>query len=249
MELSPRSARILAYFVDYTVIAAPITIFALLLLGENWDMKFENRSFVIVWFSILIGIMMLFLFCKDIFGGASFGKRIFGIGIRGVTDDSTPNTGKLVLRNVPLLLLPIEAFLMIFSSDYSRIGDRITNTQVVKLQDRTWTKKLVISVPIIFVVMTSFVYGLQFSMSRTAAFEVAKEFTLSNEKIKEKVGEIRDVGKFPVANIAMNGGYGSANFLIDIAGDDWEGKSSVLMRKKPGGDWVVTGGNWGINPK
>ena len=74
-----------------------------------------------------------YIFLKDVFGGQSIGKRIFKIIV--VSDDGTPATLKqLILRNIFLLVWPVEAYIM-KDNVKPRIGDSLAKTKVIYKSD------------------------------------------------------------------------------------------------------------------
>jgi uncharacterized RDD family membrane protein YckC len=74
--------------------------------------------------------MIMYLF-KDIFKGKSIGKRILRLAVRdSFNDQVVPTNFKLLLRNVTIIIWPIEAILVLFTN--KRIGDFISKTQVIK---------------------------------------------------------------------------------------------------------------------
>lgn len=86
---------------------------------------FDMRNLVKIVTVIFLCIMIL----KDIFKGASIGKRIFKLYVGNATQPIQPvKKYKLILRNITVLIWPIEAFLLLKNG--KRIGDYITNTTV-----------------------------------------------------------------------------------------------------------------------
>lgn len=70
------------------------------------------------------------LLCKDLFG-TSIGKKVMGLKI---TFDFIPSSSKekfikLIVRNIPLLLWPIEG-IVIWGGSPKRIGDKLAGTTV-----------------------------------------------------------------------------------------------------------------------
>jgi len=73
---------------------------------------------------------------RDIIKGQSIGKRVFGIGVRDVSDNFTvPSVPRLFLRQIFSPLWPIEFLALVFSSENRKIGDKIAGTGVYNLRE------------------------------------------------------------------------------------------------------------------
>lgn len=110
------SKRMLAWLVDYGLL---LLVTAIL---ENVFCYFFPQ--------IEAGFMIIALcafLCKDGFGMPSLGKRIMGINV--IYADSTIKPIRALCRNLFLVLLPIEAFLILLNR--RRIGDIICKTDVI----------------------------------------------------------------------------------------------------------------------
>ena len=82
--------------------------------------------------------LLLFLFIviftlKDI-SGNSIGKRLLGFAIFSTVTNEKPTIIQLILRNIFFfLLIPFEAFIILFRPDQRRLGDLIAKTKVIKI--------------------------------------------------------------------------------------------------------------------
>ncbi|MBR5236911.1 MAG: RDD family protein [Clostridia bacterium] len=114
--------RILAFLVDYFA-----SMIILALVGLFSFLNITNR-----FWSQLYGILLffcVFIICfKDIFAGQSFGKRIMKLKVVSL-ENKQPNVLVLLIRNITLLVWPIEVLLVLL--DKPRIGDVIAKTKVV----------------------------------------------------------------------------------------------------------------------
>ena len=80
-------------------------------------------------------------FLKDAIKGISIGKWIMGIMVRdAVNVDNIPSIGRLFLRNLLVIIWPIEFFILATNDEKKRLGDKIAKTTVVK--NPTRRKKL-----------------------------------------------------------------------------------------------------------
>ncbi|MFD0675192.1 RDD family protein [Cohnella sp. GCM10027633] len=122
--------RILAFLIDHiigTIIFG--IVFVLINLNsfiaptnENINSRFESFNFV-------LAIGMIFYFLRDVFEGRSPGKRVLGIAVRGKEDsDRVPGKFHLILRNITLIIWPIELIILVIKGQ--RIGEMISKTQI-----------------------------------------------------------------------------------------------------------------------
>ncbi|MFD1096126.1 RDD family protein [Salegentibacter chungangensis] len=85
-------------------------------------------------FGIFMGIVMLIMFSvylnKDAIKGKSPGKRILGFVIVDNKTGKIATPVKALIRNITLVIWPIEVLVSIFSTQ-RRIGDYIAGTKVV----------------------------------------------------------------------------------------------------------------------
>jgi uncharacterized RDD family membrane protein YckC len=96
--------------------------------------------------SIVIILISLFLI-KDIVNGQSLGKRLLKLQIVNYSTRNVASPIECVLRNLTLLLWPLEALFIIISPS-RRLGDKLVGTQVVFEAINTstpfnWIKSLV----------------------------------------------------------------------------------------------------------
>ena len=108
--------RLSAFFIDYMIICMVIIPPAVLLSIPN--------SIVMV-----VGVSMVW--CKDLLG-MSVGKRLLAIEVVCLQSNQRPSLWMRFLRNVSLVLWPIEVLVLIGTKE-KRIGDMIANTRVVEI--------------------------------------------------------------------------------------------------------------------
>ena len=92
---------------------------------------------LIYWISIqrnLTSIMLttlsfvICILCKDALG-FNIGKRLFKVKIlkQGSLEDATMK--QKIIRNIPLVIWPIEAIILLSSKDGQRLGDKLAHTE------------------------------------------------------------------------------------------------------------------------
>lgn len=67
--------------------------------------------------------------CKDALG-LNIGKRLFRVKIlkKGSLEDATAK--QKIIRNIPLIIWPIEAIILLSSKDGQRLGDKLAHTEI-----------------------------------------------------------------------------------------------------------------------
>lgn len=118
--------RALAFIIDLFI------CYFLGILASTIYLVTINKS-IQTYLAILLGTSWLFLIIRDFILGKSVGKRIFGIVIIDERSSAFPKLNQLLIRNLFLLVSPIEVFFVIFS--YRRIGDLAAKTVVINKRD------------------------------------------------------------------------------------------------------------------
>jgi len=122
--------RIIAFVIDFFVIT--FTFAAIMLVGITVGLIDENDLNELNSFWFLRILIIISYFVKDSFKGISFGKWIMGIMIRDDSEqESVPSFLILFIRNLYLILLPIELVVLIFSKNKKRLGDKYSGTIVL----------------------------------------------------------------------------------------------------------------------
>ncbi len=81
---------------------------------------------------LITAIAMIPLIFRDVCGGRSIGKRIMKLCVVSAEDPHGASFTALVIRNLFVILWPIEALLMLSGS--LRLGDRVAKTKVVEMK-------------------------------------------------------------------------------------------------------------------
>jgi len=90
----------------------------------------------ILFFIFVFVLIFLVYGFRDVLKGQSIGKRVLGIGVRDIYDNfAVPSTFRLFLRQVFSFIWFVEFFVLIFSSDNRKIGDKVAGTGVYNLRE------------------------------------------------------------------------------------------------------------------
>ena len=127
--LSSKTIRVFAGLIDYLVLFSLAGFSLFFVLNKTSDITSKEIAL-----KILISFPFMFiLYCfKDSIYGISPGKYVVGIAVRDKDDyQKTPGIFHLFLRNIPLIIWPLEIIVLILSRKKQRIGDIIAKTIVV----------------------------------------------------------------------------------------------------------------------
>lgn len=118
--------RIGAFAIDFLIAC---TIQGVLLTCVAFYASTHDRPAIILFGNLICTIIcFIYILLKDI-TGQSIGKRCLKLRIQNSDGTKIPSKGKMVLRNLPIILWPVEMILLLSSG--KRLGDRMTNTKVI----------------------------------------------------------------------------------------------------------------------
>ena len=169
-KIPPLGIRIASVFVDLvslTLVSRVIMFLTASLLSSSNSAETSNDDWYLDPYLMLLGsivIILLSLFLiKDIVNGQSLGKRLLKLQIVNYSTRNVACPIECVLRNLTLLLWPLEA-LFILISPSRRLGDKLVGTQVVFEPIKTstpfnWIKSLVaIALGLLITAMFAVIY-------------------------------------------------------------------------------------------
>lgn len=117
--------RYIAFLIDFLIPCGLLLIVCDLLFFKL--IRVEDDSIVYSIWGIAVAIALI---TKDIFG-KSLGKRILGLKIVSWYGYEQPRLYQLILRNILIFLIPIEAIFVVIRKDHMRIGDHMAETKVI----------------------------------------------------------------------------------------------------------------------
>ena len=238
--LSSRKRRIAAFIIDHFVFSFLLVGIIFLFLGTNFidENNFEKITSVMLP-SMFVGFIIYF--AKDSIKGISPGKWIMGIMVR---DENHPNEipsfGRLLLRNLFLIIWPIEFIVLAASQDKKRLGDKSANAIVVKNPNKPSKLPRILALVGIGIVFMSFtILFTGTAMKNSNAYKVAIAEIEKNEDIISETGGIKGYGMMPTGNVNISNGYGEAQMEISVLGNEKDIDVVVYLTKQPDGDWIL----------
>lgn len=135
--------RIHSFFLDVVVINFILMLISTILNLCNFEWSYYTLTLIVP----------LYLF-KDNLTGQSIGQAI--IGISTVHNDTAVRPVRALVRNLFLLIWPIELLLFMFSG--KRLGDNVTKTETVVVNERQRPTDIILSVILYMIVWGVEVY-------------------------------------------------------------------------------------------
>lgn len=237
---SSRKRRIVAFVIDHFVITFLIITILFLFSGEGLINGDNPEQITLMLLFALISGFILY-FGKDSYKGMSLGKWIMRIMVRDVNNpEQIPNFGRLFLRNIFIVIWPIEFIVLTLSDQKRRLGDRAAKTIVVKNPDdsnKNFRIITLISIGLLFSIFVFFI--IVGSMKKSDAYKTAVVEIENNQQLKNEIGEITDYGMFPTGSINYVDGYGEAELEIKVIGTKETKSVYVYLIKEIDKEWKL----------
>jgi uncharacterized RDD family membrane protein YckC len=221
--------RIYAFLIDFLISSVP----AVLLLDLSifvWKQGFETMIYPV------LGLMLFLLIIKDVRKGQSPGKYFMGLGI----ENKTAKPINLILRNISLLVLPLDVFIF-FLLD-KRIGDILFKTEVLVKEDTTMKRgtELMIGVFVsLLILYLSVTNLLGLYIRQKQEYIIMEAFVSGSKAIQEKTGEVIRTGTLPRYNLSRKDGKTKVRIETKVYGKKENANLIIYLEKKEGGEWVV----------
>ncbi|MFB9328198.1 RDD family protein [Paenibacillus aurantiacus] len=234
---APLWKRAGAFLLDHfliLVVALGVGILLLGLFGEGETSFFGAASFA----PIMIVAFILYL-CKDIVGGRSVGKRIFGLAVLE-EGGQPPKAGRRILRNAFTFLLPAELFFLLLSRSKRKIGDRLMRTDVYALQRKRPVTGIIAAVVASFAFVAFAMFASVITiMKQDSSYRVATDYIRQQAEIQRVAGEPITFGLLPTGSVSYTNGSGEAAFNLKARGSLRTVEVRISLTKAEGEAWVV----------
>lgn len=237
---SSRKRRIAAFAIDHFVMTFLMVSVVFIALGPNFiDENNPFKMMTIMLFVIIPGFALYF--AKDCIKGISVGKWIMEIMVRDENDQNEiPSVGRLFLRNLLIIIWPVEFIVLAANSKKKRLGDKIAKTVVVKIPNRPNKLPRVLALIGFGVLFFAFVFfSAGSAMKNSQAYKVAISEIEMNEEILSETGGIIGYGMMPEGGVSISNGQGQAQLEIKVLGNKRDLNVSVYLVKKPNELWKL----------
>ncbi len=209
-------------------------------LGPNFiDENNPSKMMTIMLFVMIPGFILYF--AKDFIKGISIGKWIMGIMVRDENDhNEIPAFGRLFLRNLMIIIWPVEFVVLATNNKKKRLGDKIAKTVVVKSPNKPTKLPRVLALIGFGIVFFAFVFFFAGSaMKNSDAYKVAISEIEMNEEILSETGGIKGYGMMPAGSVSISNGKGQALLEIKVLGNKKDLNVSVYLEKESNEFWKL----------
>lgn len=237
---SSRKRRIAAFCIDHIVMSALMVSLVFLMIGPGFIDRMNNNHMGTSILAVIIPLFFIY-FTKDSIHGISIGKWIMGIMVRNENDyQATPSFWKLFIRNIFIVVWPVEFIVLAVRNDKKRIGDLLAKTAVVKSPVKPARLPRIMALTGLILIIISFIIVFTgTAMKNSDAYKVALQNIEMNKDILEESGGITGYGLMPTGNISISDGRGQAQLQISVLGKSKNMKVYVYLTKEPDGPWTL----------
>jgi len=238
--LSSRKRRIAALFIDHFTMTFLIVAIVFLSLGTDF-LDGNNSTNLISKMLTTMVVGFILYFAKDSIKGISLGKWVMGIMVRDENNSTKiPSFGRLFIRNLFIIIGPIEFIVLATNQKKKRLGDQTAKTIVIKNPNKPTKLPRILALVGVGIVFFTFIFLFVGSaMKSSDAYKVAISEIEQNEGILSETGGIKDYGMIPTGSINITNGYGEALLEIKIIGNEKDINVGVYLTKEPNGEWKL----------
>lgn len=238
-SLASRKRRIASFLIDHIVLTFLIVSAVFLVINPN---EFESGSGLLNFKTITIFTIEMFIyFAKDSFKGISFGKWIMGTMVRANENVfNVPSFGRLFLRNLFLILWPVEFIVMAMDENKRRLGDKYSKATVLNNSEKSSRLKRIVALIGVLILLISLMTLLTSSIVKSSdAYKVAIQDIQKNEEIRAEIGEVKSFGPFPKGSVEIQNGEGQAGLQITAIGTKKEKEITIYLIKEKDSIWKI----------
>ena len=233
--VSSRKRRIVAFILDHFIFTFLIVSLIFVFLGQSYlDNIHSGKTLFIILLGIIFGFGIYF--SKDSFRGISPGKWIMGIMVRDEKNrNEIPSFGRLLMRNVFIIIWPIEFIVLALSDNKQRIGDILAKTKVLKNPNKPEKLPRVISLVGVGIIFFIFLFAfIGNTLKNSEAYKLAIQEIEKSPEIKKETGGIVGYGFMPTGNINVSGDEGEAQLEITVKGKSKDIDVNTYLESKNG---------------
>jgi hypothetical protein len=211
-----------------------------LTLGPNYMNENNMAKMTSSMFAVMLPGFLLY-FAKDSIQGISIGRWIMGIMVRDkMNPNDIPSFGRLLVRNLFIIIWPVEFIVLAANQDKKRLGDTVAKTIVVKNPSKPTKLPRVLALAGIGIAFFAFMFLFAgAAMKNSDAYKVAIKEIEKNQEILDETGGIKGYGFMPTGNVSISNGNGQAQLEIKVLGNEKDMSVNVYLTKEPNGEWIL----------
>lgn len=240
LNLSSRKRRIAAFMIDHFVMTFLMVSIVFLALGPNFMDENNMGKMTTTMLAVMLPGFLIY-FAKDSIKGISVGKWIMGIMVRDTSNSNeVPSFGRLLIRNLFIIIWPVEFIVLASSQEKKRLGDKTAKTIVVKNPNKPTKLPRILALVGVGIAFFTFTFLFAGSaMKNSDAYKVAITEIEKNEEILSETGGIKGYGMMPTGSINISNENGQAILEIKVLGNEKDLNVGVYLTKEPNGEWIL----------
>jgi len=234
--LSPHHLRLFALLIDYLLIVVLLNLGQQALLGADWDLRPPpDGLWADVWPRLLAAGTMFLI--RDALLGASPGKWLMGITVgRADAPMASPARGALLLRNLTLPLLPLEALWVFVDPFGRRLGDKLAGTVVVSVpRAAAIGRRMLAFTAFLLAALLAGLLAAPWNMRRSAAYREAERVIAQDPKVARAAGLGASLAEPPQFDLELASDPARARIRFSVQGSlgTVEGELVLRMEVRP----------------
>ena len=240
LALSSRKRRIAAFLIDHFVLTFLMVSIVFLALGPNYLDENNMGKMTSTMLAVMLPGFLLY-FAKDSIQGISVGKWIMGIMVRDqMNPNEIPSFGRLLVRNLFMIIWPVEFIALAANQEKKRLGDKAAQTIVVKNPNKPIKLPRVLA--LVGIGIAYFIFMFLFigaALKSSDAYKLAIKEIEKNQEILTETGGIKGYGFMPAGNVKISNGNGQAQLEIKVLGNEKDVSVNVYLTKEPNAEWKL----------
>ncbi len=210
LQLAPHHLRLFALLLDYIAIVAGVKLLEQVALGAHWDLRPEPSP--APWWLLMAALLIL----RDL-PGLSLGKWLLDLAIRRQDDPAQPAAAwQRLVRNLSLVLLPIDGVLLFRDPLLRRWGERWAGTVVVLPEPARSPIQRALALGSLFLgFILAALLITPWNLRRSAAYQTAYPAAASAPALAQQLGAHPVLDTAP--GLELNFPGGSARVTFDAA--------------------------------
>jgi len=231
--LAPLHLRLFALLFDYAVIVAGVKLAEQVLLGEHWDLRplpaaTGWHALGSPWQALMLALLAL----RDT-PGTSVGKWLTGLRLGRAGDPARmPGAARRLLRNVSLILLPVDVWLVFRDRYGRRLGERWAGTVLVQNPRPRDLFQRAMGLGVLFLgFILAALLVTSWNLRRSAAFQAAYSAAERSAALAEQVGQPPNVDRSPDLELTLPSASGPSPSSANPSSTSVEpaGRASALF--------------------
>lgn len=199
LVLAPLHLRLFALLFDYAVIVGGVKLAQQALLGQHWDLRpLETQHGWAALATPWQAAMLLLVLLKDA-PGSSVGKWLTDLSIRRAHRPAErAGLWRRLVRNLSLIVLPVDVWLVFRDPQGRRLGERWADTVLVQRPQARDLYQRAMGLGVLFLgFILAALLLTSWNLRRSAAFQTAYAAARADAALAAQVGGTPDVDRSP----------------------------------------------------